>query len=149
MVHISQQQLLMLLLVIDTQLNLPTKLRMTFFLVEGDNAFIDIFPPIEDFCKGWSGDEPTLRARVLVADSVVVTIEENCVFIIPRSKTFLKGLQDHHFVKPSRVRQMPLSRTRILHRLRLAILRSEALNQIDRLLPTAFEFSSSVKFTPL
>ena len=70
-------------------------------------------------------DEAALRARVLRADALVVAVEEDAKGRIERHEAGLEALEQEGLEEPRDVREVPLGRARVGHRLDLAVLGRE------------------------
>ena len=73
--------------------------------------------------NGWPRDQSTQVAPVHVAGSVVVRVKEICVLRNFRAIFCNKIFKDKRLEKPSRMRQVPLRRTDVGHRLHHTIFR--------------------------
>src|SRR2546428_1207734 len=73
--------------------------------------------------------QPALRARVLVADCVVIGVEQYAKRGIVEAITRNMRLEHEGLEKPTRMRKMPFDRARIGHRLDCAILRRQWCRQ--------------------
>ncbi len=112
------------------------------FFEQLDDAIVDRFPETVGLGHGWPRDQPAQVAPVHVARGVVVRIEEVSVLrnlgAIPR----LPDFDDKRLEEPARMREMPLCRTHVRHRLDDAIFRLEIAAKARREIahcPVTFE----------
>src|SRR5437763_1928796 len=78
---------------------------------------------------GWAREQAPPGARELLADTVVIRIEENLVVRVERLVAGFPPRQNERLKKPSRVCQMPSRRARVRHRLDDVVLDRQRLAQ--------------------
>jgi hypothetical protein len=110
MLHIGEQQLLMLLLMLNTQFHQVINLRFVRLSEQSTDTGIHICAPVLDFFKRGSGEQAALRARVFVANGVVIAVEEHAKCGVEGFEARFKALQDEGLKKPGHMRQMPFHR---------------------------------------
>ncbi len=120
--EIRDHQLLVLLLVVETDGDGKLQIAEVTALQYPNHVIIDVLAICEDFLDAGPRDHSTSRTRKLVADRVVVRVEQHPEI---RGKVAIAidgGFQHQRLEKPGRVRQMPLDGTGVRHRLDGAIL---------------------------
>jgi len=121
---VGQQQFLMLLFVLQPQRHESGQAGIGGMRVEQLlDAVVDRGAIPLHIGQRRSRDEPALRARVYLADALVVAVEQHPKARIERPEAGLVRFQDEGLEEPGGVREVPLRRAGIRHRLNLAILR--------------------------
>src|SRR5258706_4037629 len=124
MLHIREDELLVLLLMVQTQLDQPTGLRGK---VPGgkqaEQGLVHVTAIREYFFEIRARQQPPFRTRVAIADTVVVGIEQETVLGRESAVVRFVRNEDESLEEPGRMCEMPLHRARVGHRLDRAILR--------------------------
>ena len=127
--QVHQQQLLMLLFVLETQLH-ELKTGVIGCFKQLLEPVIHPRAPAQDLRSGWPTEQSTLWSGVTITDAVVIGIE----LIGPAGITGLvpleMGLQQECLKKPVGVSQMPLRWTGIRHSLQAQILQFQGIDQL-------------------
>src|SRR5512139_728863 len=87
----------------------------------------------------WARQHAAIGPRMLVADRVVVRIEEHPESWVKVTVTANEALENEHFEKPRRVGEVPLDRTRVGHRLQRTILGRQWRGKMHGGRPRGFE----------
>src|SRR4051812_5730685 len=119
MLDVGEHQLLVLLLVMEAELDDVTR------LVELGHARIDVRAVLHHFLDGGTGQKAARGAIPARADGVVVRVEEERVARIEGLVAVARG-EHEGLEEPGGVREMPLERAAVRHRLRHEILDGEA-----------------------
>ena len=123
MLDVGEQQLLVLLLVVHPE---PQQ-RVEFGTggTAGDqhrHALVDLPAPSAHVIQRRARDEAALCARMLRTNALVVAVEEHAEGRVERGEARFVAFQQKGLEEPGGVRQMPLARAGVGHRLQLAIL---------------------------
>ncbi len=126
MLHVAEDQLLMLLLVLQPEFDdfegLGGGRGTRDPRVDGS---IDVAAIVTHAIERGAREQPASRPWVLLADRVVVRVEEHAERGIERGEIRLHRLEDECLEEPGGVAQMPLHRTGVGHRLHDAVLRRQ------------------------
>jgi hypothetical protein len=134
MLEIGQQQLLIMLLVIDAELQNRGKLgREDVPAAQRFDALLDVAPVFQDCRQSGARYQTACRARVLVADGVVMAVEEHAEIAMERAEHRFEPFEREYLEKPRGVREAPLDRARVGHRLKRAVFLREAVDEPERL----------------
>src|SRR6202171_4250196 len=114
----------MLLLVIQAQFDQRVDARRQYALAhELGHRRIDVRTRGANFLQRWSRQQSAPGAGMLLADTVVVGIEQHAKRWMEHPVPGQMRDENERLEEPARMREMPLDRTRIGHRLDRAILR--------------------------
>ena len=124
MLDVRQDQFLVLALVLDSELD-DARIQpgRRIGTEQPENPVIDVSPVFEHLVERRSGQQTALGAGVLIADRVVVGIEQDSEVGMKRTEPRCRSLQHHGFEKPAGVGEVPLRRAGIRHRLSAAVFR--------------------------
>ena len=119
---VGQQQLLMLLFMLQAERHDRAQLRVAGMGAQQRlNALVNVAPVLQYLAQRGARQQAATRSRVLVADRVVVGVEQHPKGRMKRQEAAFALLQYKGFKKPGRVGQVPLGRTGIGHRLHAAV----------------------------
>ena len=132
MLDVGQDQLLVLLLVLQAEDD-----ERLDVLVAGPrrnermHALVDVGAVGLDVGERRPGDEAALGPGMLLADALVVAVEEDAIGRIERHEAVFEALEDEGLEEPRDMGEMPLGRAGVCHRLHLAVLRGERGGERD------------------
>ena len=118
---VGEDQLLVLLLVVEAELDDGEQLRIGAGGQQSFHAEVDVAAITEHLLKPGPGQHAAALARELLADGVVVGIEEKRENRIKAAKPVLGLRQDEGLEEPARVGQVPARRAAVGHRLDRAV----------------------------
>ena len=122
MFNVGQQQFLVLLFVVQAECDeLSQRVVVCVLVHDRQHPFVYCFAVGHHLRQGRAADQAPLRARMSVSDAVVVTVKENAKAGVKRFEVFFVLFKDEGFKKPAQVRQMPLGRAGVWHRLQLTV----------------------------
>ena len=122
MLHVREDQLLVLLLVVQAELDQPREPLLAAFFDEREQRLVDVLPIADHLLQRGPRKHAALGARVACADRVVVRVEEHAEGGIEHPVAAHAGLEDERLEEPGGVREVPFDRARIRHGLQCAIL---------------------------
>ena len=117
--NIGQHELLMLLLVVDPCTDRACAFlesRVACVVEKRAHARIRFMTVIENLIERGATEHPAPGSRMLLADGVVVGIEED-LELLARRPIRVVAPKKERFEKPAGVAQMPFGRAHVLHRL--------------------------------
>ena len=118
-----RMQLLVLLLVLQAEADQRGDLGVVAAAGEQRlHALVDVGAIALDVGEAGPRDEAALRPRVLLADTLVVAVEENAKGRVEGNEAGLEALEQEGLEEPGDVGEVPLGRARVGHRLHLAVL---------------------------
>jgi hypothetical protein len=122
--QIGKHQLLVLLLVVETQLHDVERrsARAPRIVHEAGHATIHVVPILEHFPERGAREQSALGPGVPVADGMVVRVEQHAKLRMEVTVIADAPFQHEGFEEPGGVSEMPFDRARIRHRLQRAIL---------------------------
>ena len=132
MLDVGQQQFLVLLLMLQPQCDELQQFVLCSLVracQQIQHARINLSPPGQHLRQRGAADKAPIGARILVANAVVITVEQNAEAGIKGFETRLKPFQHKSFEKPGHMGQMPLGRAGVGHGLKLAVLGAQRLRQ--------------------
>ena len=132
MLDIGEHQFLVLLFVMQPEFDYRRHGRILVALQEFVHLRIDVLAIRVDFGQTRPRNHAALGARMLVAHGVVVGIEQDLEMRIERTVSGEVRGQHKGLEKPAGVRQMPLGRAGIGHRLQRAVLRRQGFGEGER-----------------
>jgi hypothetical protein len=130
---VGEQQFLMLLFVLQAELDQRVDRWVVRRGEQRRHALVDLRTIGLDLGQAGTRDEAALRPRMLLAHLVVVAVEQHPVVGVERLEAALVALEHEGFEKPRHVRQMPLGRADVGHRLHLRVGLGQRLGQEQRL----------------
>ena len=127
--QIHQHQLLVLLLVLQSQLHQLPPGAIGVIRQQGLQGLVHPLSPGRDIGHWWPAEQAALRPWLARPDRVVIGIEQEAPAGIRRDVARLIGLQHEGFEEPGGVGQVPFGRTGIGHALQVEILRFQRRDQ--------------------
>ena len=107
----------MLLLVVQSQHGYVAHVIRHVFVQQGEHLFVDVPSVLKHPFDRRAGKQPALPSRLSISDGVVVRIEQITELRVKRTVARSIGFQHEGLKEPRRVRQMPLGRADVFHRL--------------------------------
>ncbi len=141
MLDVGEQQLLVLLLVMQAELDQVRELGPALGHADAVplaqrhqrlHALVHLRPVALHLVERGPQDQPAARARVLLAHALVVAVEEHPEALVERHEARFVPFEHEGLEEPGDMRQMPLGRTGIRHRLHLAVLGRERGGECER-----------------
>ena len=120
MLGVGEHQLLVLLLVVEAELDdRGERLAAAVGACQQlEHLLVDVGAVGEHVVERRARQQPALRPRVLGPDLLVVRIEQDAELGMERPVVGPAGRDDEGFEEPAGVREVPLGRARVVHRLR-------------------------------
>ena len=136
---VGEDQFLVLLLVLQAEF----EQRRQFLVVgvlgqQARDAAVDVGAVGAHFGHRRARQQPALGARMAVADAVVVGVEQDPERRMERLELRFQPFEDEGLEEPGGVRQVPLDRAGVGHRLGAAVFVRQRLGQHQRALAHAF-----------
>jgi hypothetical protein len=129
---VGEDQLLVLLLVVQAERGERGDLAVVAARGEERvHPLVDIGAVAPHLRQVGPRHEAALGPRVALADAVVIAVEEDAKRRIERPELRLEALEDERLEEPGDVREVPLRRARVGHRLHLAVLGRQRRSQRD------------------
>ena len=122
MVDVHDEQLLVLLLVVQTQLEQLGRSLGHTTVDELQNGGVDVLAVLGDLRDAWAGDQPALGSGVTSADGLVVGVEQEPEALVVGR---VLGSEHERLEEPRRVGAVPLGGTGVGHRLHGLVLGAE------------------------
>ena len=133
MQHIGQQQLLVLLLVLQSQFDQGQEhCTVQPRLQQNLHTLVNVGTVCQHLSKRRPREQPALGAWMFGTDTVVVGVEKHPERRVVRLKPGRVRFQHKGLKKPGGMRQMPFDRARVWHGLRAAILGRQRCSQRHR-----------------
>ena len=126
---VHEQQLLMLLLMMESQGDQLRKPRLTGISEQGLHCAVDVGPIARDLLDARTREEAALGPRMARTHGLVVRVEDEGVRIVERAVAVGVLPEDERLEEPRHVRPMPLRRTHVGHRLDGLILAAQDRRQ--------------------
>src|SRR5262245_63283685 len=111
----------MLLVMMEAELDYRDRRASRFAPQQREELRIDMSAVVAHLVQGGTGQQSTLWPRMLRTDGLIIGVEEDAKLRVKRTVTGYRGIEHEGFEEPAGVRQMPLRRAGIIHRLRLAV----------------------------
>jgi hypothetical protein len=126
--QVGQQQLLMLLLVLQAELDERRRVRRRVAQQRRD-ARVDVGAPGTHLGERGPRHQPALGPRMARTDPFVVAVVEHTIGRMERREARLEALEHEGLEEPGHMREVPLGRARVGHRLHLGIGLRQRLGQ--------------------
>ena len=130
--NVGEQKLLMLLLVIDAELDQLRRLRAERGVAQPLERRIDEVAVVAHLLRRGPGQQPALGARLPRADALVIGVEAIFEALVEHAVAGEKALQQERLEEPGGMREMPLGRARIVHRLDDLVLVAQRRGKLAR-----------------
>ena len=128
--QVREDQFLMLLLVVQAELDEIERFhRQRAAGEQRAHALVHVRAVAQHLVETRAREHPALRPRILLADAVVIRVEEETERGIEGPVRRVAALEHEGLEEPGGVREVPLHRARVRHGLQRAILRAQALRQ--------------------
>ena len=129
---VGEEKLLVLLLVIDAELDQLCRLARKLAVAEPHQGVVDEGAIGAHLIAGWSRQEATLGPRVTRAHALVIGVEAIFEALVEHAVAGQEALQQEGLEEPGGVREMPLGRASIVHRLDDLVLVAQWRRQLAR-----------------
>ena len=119
---VGEQQFLVLLLVLQAEFDERGELGVVAARAQQClQTFVDVRAPAFHVGKQRARDQAALGARELLADAVVVAVEEHAEARVEGAELRLEAFEQKGLEEPGHVREVPFHGARVGHRLHLAV----------------------------
>ena len=135
---IGEQQLLMLLLVMETEFQRGRDRGPALVVAARDqlaDVQVDVLPVGADLIERRPRQQAPLRSRMARAEAFVIRVEEVVVAVVERLVARQVRAQQQGLEEPARVGLVPFGGTGVLHRLGGLVLGGQRLRQRQRVTP--------------
>ncbi len=119
----------MLLFVIETEHDACRDVFIISRIQQLEHGGIDVRTVGEDFIERRAREQAALRPRMHVADRVIIRVEQVIEASVETAVSRIEGLEDEALEKPGNVREVPLGRRDIGHRLHNRVLGLERADE--------------------
>ena len=102
--------------------------------ISAEHALVDLGAVALHLGQRRPRHQAALRPRILLADALVVAVEEHPEAGVEGPEAGLEALEQEGLEEPGDVREMPLGRARVGHRLHLAVLGRQRRDECQRTL---------------
>jgi hypothetical protein len=121
--HVGEDQLLVLLLVVRAELDHVAQRRALLLVLEQPQEMsVDVLAIGVHLRERRAREQPALRPRILRSNAVVVRVEQHAERRLERAVARQRRLECERLEVPARVREVPLRGARVGHRLERAVL---------------------------
>jgi len=127
--HVGEQQFLVLLLVVQAEFDQAQRVRAVGVFDEVGDARVHLLAPLPHGGEVGPREQAALRSREGLADALVVAVEEHAERGVERLEALLEAFEHEGLEEPRDVREVPFGRAGIGHGLGLAVLGRERRGQ--------------------